>query len=169
LAANLKRCGVAPEAISDVFLTHCDFDHSGGLPALSRARRHMGARELPVSCGNVARMGRLLRSRNEVPCANLLADGQRLRVGSIDVEAISVPGHTPGSVAYLVAGKYLFTGDALMLVDGRAGQFVPWLTMDRGAAEESIRRLAAVAGVEAVFTAHTGWTADPQKTFALWR
>ncbi len=30
-----------------------------------------------------------------------------------DLQAIPVPGHTKGSVAYLVAGRYLFTGDSL--------------------------------------------------------
>jgi len=41
-----------------------------------------------------------------------LADGQELTVGSVAVRAIHTPGHTPGSVCFLV-GRYLIAGDTL--------------------------------------------------------
>ena len=43
-----------------------------------------------------------------------LEDGQRLAVGGLEVEVIHTPGHTPGSVCYLVDGN-LFTGDTLFV------------------------------------------------------
>jgi glyoxylase-like metal-dependent hydrolase (beta-lactamase superfamily II) len=46
----------------------------------------------------------------------LLADGQELAVGSLTVEVLHVPGHTPGSLLLLVEGSerpWLITGDSL--------------------------------------------------------
>jgi glyoxylase-like metal-dependent hydrolase (beta-lactamase superfamily II) len=41
-----------------------------------------------------------------------LADGQELTVGKVSVRVIHTPGHTPGSVCFLVGG-YLIAGDTL--------------------------------------------------------
>jgi glyoxylase-like metal-dependent hydrolase (beta-lactamase superfamily II) len=51
----------------------------------------------------------------EVP-HRLLVDGQLLAVGDLTVEVLHVPGHTPGSLLYLVHGDehpWLITGDSL--------------------------------------------------------
>ena len=48
-----------------------------------------------------------------------LKDGDILEVGSLNIEVIHTPGHTPGSVCYLV-GENLFTGDTLFV--GAAGR-----------------------------------------------
>ena len=48
-----------------------------------------------------------------------LKHGDVLEVGEFKVEVIHTPGHTPGSVCYLVAGN-LFTGDTLFV--GAAGR-----------------------------------------------
>ncbi|MFA9445372.1 MBL fold metallo-hydrolase [Egicoccus sp. AB-alg6-2] len=45
-----------------------------------------------------------------------LSDGERLPVGDLEVEVIHVPGHTEGSLLYLVQGDerpHLFSGDTL--------------------------------------------------------
>jgi hydroxyacylglutathione hydrolase len=48
-----------------------------------------------------------------------LKDGDILEVGTLNIEVIHTPGHTPGSVCYLV-GENLFTGDTLFV--GAAGR-----------------------------------------------
>jgi glyoxylase-like metal-dependent hydrolase (beta-lactamase superfamily II) len=48
-----------------------------------------------------------------------LKDGDILEVGSLNIEVIHTPGHTPGSVCFLV-NKNLFTGDTLFV--GAAGR-----------------------------------------------
>jgi len=48
-----------------------------------------------------------------------LKDGDILEVGSLNIEVIHTPGHTPGSVCFLI-GKNLFTGDTLFV--GAAGR-----------------------------------------------
>ena len=45
-----------------------------------------------------------------------LSDGDLLRVGNLEIRVIHTPGHSPGSVCYLVNGN-LFTGDTLFVGD----------------------------------------------------
>lgn len=53
------------------------------------------------------------------PADNLLKDGETIKIGTLTIEVIHTPGHTPGSVCYLVAGN-LFSGDTLFV--GAAGR-----------------------------------------------
>ncbi len=49
------------------------------------------------------------------PPADLrLVDGQKIEVGRLSIEVIHTPGHSPGSVCYLI-GRNLFTGDTLFV------------------------------------------------------
>lgn len=51
----------------------------------------------------------------------LVADGQRLQAGSLEIQVLHTPGHTPACVSYLV-GDALFTGDALFMPDYGTGR-----------------------------------------------
>jgi hydroxyacylglutathione hydrolase len=53
------------------------------------------------------------------PADILLQDGEVLTVGTLKIEVIHTPGHTPGCVCYLVDGN-LFSGDTLFV--GAAGR-----------------------------------------------
>ena len=53
------------------------------------------------------------------PADSLLEDGQVLTVGQLEIKVIHTPGHSPGSVCFLV-GDHLFTGDTLFV--GAAGR-----------------------------------------------
>ena len=46
----------------------------------------------------------------------LFADGERFKIGTLDVEVMHVPGHTPADVAYLI-GDAAFVGDTLFMPD----------------------------------------------------
>jgi hydroxyacylglutathione hydrolase len=41
-----------------------------------------------------------------------LEDGEEIRFGTVTLQVLHTPGHTPGSVCFL-AGRYLFSGDTL--------------------------------------------------------
>jgi glyoxylase-like metal-dependent hydrolase (beta-lactamase superfamily II) len=77
-----------------------------------------GARELQALTGGTRAMHRAdaeFFGTPESPLAELLlADGQELALGELSVRVIHTPGHSPGSVCYLV-GNSLFTGDTLFV------------------------------------------------------
>ncbi|NCN95577.1 MAG: MBL fold metallo-hydrolase [Bdellovibrionales bacterium] len=52
----------------------------------------------------------------------LLKDGDRLEAGTVKVDVIHTPGHTPACVSFLVNEKAVFTGDALFMPDFGTGR-----------------------------------------------
>lgn len=69
-----------------------------------------------------SKLRQLTRCRGVVPqtaqvnCADqFLADGERLQIGAIAIEAIATPGHTDSHMAYLINGTHLLTGDSLLI------------------------------------------------------
>lgn len=83
----------------------------------------------------------------------LLSDGERLQAGSLLVEALETPGHTPACLTYKI-GDALFTGDALFIEDYGTGR----CDFPRGSAEElydSIhRKLYGMPDDTRVFVGH---------------
>jgi glyoxylase-like metal-dependent hydrolase (beta-lactamase superfamily II) len=72
-----------------------------------------------------------------------LAEGGRIRFGSIDLEVLHTPGHTEGSICLLASGeRLLFTGDTLF----RAG----WGRVDLpgGSAEQMVESLSRLSGLD---------------------
>lgn len=51
----------------------------------------------------------------------LLSDGEKFRAGSLEIEVIFTPGHTPACASYLI-GDAVFTGDALFMPDYGVGR-----------------------------------------------
>ena len=80
--------------------THFHGDHIAGNEELGRI---FGA---PVAAHQI--------ELPRIPSATIgLVDGERLRVGRLDIEVLHIPGHTAGQAAFFVDGQELFTGDTL--------------------------------------------------------
>lgn len=116
LAKRLAEHGVDPHEITDVLLTHAHYDHVASYPLFPHASVWISAAELEWA-------GRQPPSFTPLPelyVADLLTNPRTRRVerdGEIlpGIEAIAVPGHTPGCLAYRVhqpEHHVLFTGDA---------------------------------------------------------
>jgi glyoxylase-like metal-dependent hydrolase (beta-lactamase superfamily II) len=83
---------------------------------------------------------------------HLFADGERFHIGSIEVTALHVPGHTPADLAYLVDGA-AFIGDTLFLPDvGSARADFPG--GDARTLYRSVRRLLALPAETRLFVCH---------------
>lgn len=102
----VARAGARVVAIAD---THLHADHLSGARELAAAT---GARlYLPAPA--------LERGVDYADAVTPLADGDRLEIGGITVEAVALPGHTTDMTGFLVAGRALISGDSLF-ADGIA-------------------------------------------------
>ena len=157
-AASLKDNGISAGEIKWIILSHSDYDHVASLPLFANAVIYMCRDELPMVNGTTRRNA---FGRNTLPAGIdtnriiLLSDGQELDFGGTAVRCIAAPGHTPGSMMYLIGGKYLFTGDAFK-ISGGAIKVHPF-TMDSKMSKQTIERLKdTVNGCSVVMTSHYG-------------
>lgn len=82
----------------------------------------------------------------------LLKDGDSLKVGTIDLIAVHVPGHTPVDMAFVI-GDAVFAGDAIFMPDyGTARADFPG--GDAHALYNSIRRLLRLPQNARLFVCH---------------
>ena len=121
LFANIRKCGVDPQRIKYLLITHCHYDHTGGAAEL---KRRIGldivAHELDAPF--------LESGDNRVTAANwyeaelrpfrvdrkLAGSSDEIMLGGRKIEVVHAPGHSPGSVVYLTesdALKVLFAQD----------------------------------------------------------
>jgi glyoxylase-like metal-dependent hydrolase (beta-lactamase superfamily II) len=87
--------------LKQILLTHSHIDHYAGLQAF-RDRL-----VVPVAVHPDDNQPWL-----PFPPEVMLKDGQRIRVGKLQIDAIHTPGHTPGSVCFSI-GSFLLAGDTL--------------------------------------------------------
>jgi hydroxyacylglutathione hydrolase len=135
LTAELAGMGAECDGI---LITHSHWDHLGAVADLAeatRARVYMPAVEAPVLASPAAFYPDVAIRPYR---ADVLVDGgDRVDVAGISFETVSVPGHSPGHVAYYADGA-LFSGDVLFA--GSVGRTdIPFGDWD--ALVESIRAL----------------------------
>ena len=141
--------------------THVHADHVSGGPAL--------ARKLGVPYFVAAGEGFELRQP-----VTPLVDGDELRLGgasgvSIEVRVLSTPGHTPGSMSFLVDGSYLLTGDTLFVASvGRpdlGGHVAEW---GRDLFFSLRDRLGDLSAETRVLPAHYGGISEISEAGVVW-
>ena len=82
----------------------------------------------------------------------LVRDGERLGLGSLEIEVMHLPGHTPADVAYRI-GDAVFVGDTIFMPDyGTARTDFPG--GDAATLYRSIRRLLSLPGETRLFMCH---------------
>jgi hydroxyacylglutathione hydrolase len=119
--------------------------------------------------GTTARIFGFIHCPRPARTYSLLDDGDVIAAGTTRVQAIATPGHTPGSMSFLVDGRLLFSGDTLVLRNGLANPFYCPLNMDMAALKRSVRKLAVLQGIDLLCTAHSGCTRDYGNAMRLWR
>ncbi|HVW18635.1 MAG TPA: N-acyl homoserine lactonase family protein [Solirubrobacteraceae bacterium] len=124
----VARLGIAPEAVTDVVVTHLHYDHVGNLGGWPHARLHVPGAELDFWATDVAARTQFAIHVDPEPIAWLLAEDRAGRVARYDgpaepvpgVSALRVGGHSPGQHVLLVrtGGRpVLLASDAVHLYD----------------------------------------------------
>ena len=129
---NVEAEGFDAENIAKILLTHAHADHSGGASVIKSTLgvsvivssdeadflRTANEEELGLAFARSAGLYPSDYSLQPCPVDIDLEDGQSISVGSLKLKAIKTPGHSRGSVCYLMEGDeltYLFTGDTVFL------------------------------------------------------
>ncbi|WP_276353203.1 MBL fold metallo-hydrolase [Cohnella caldifontis] len=182
IKAAMADCGVAPEKLAAVILTHQDFDHVGSIEEI---RRELGDRvkvyahpldrpyiegDLPLTKTTPEIMEKTLAALPEEPRKKALAlfanppktkvdaaltDGQLLPFGG-GLQVIHTPGHTEGHVSlYLPQSKILLAVDAMMIIGGKLHGPVPQTSLDLAEARRSVAKFLDY-DIETVVCYHGG-------------
>ncbi len=160
---ELKKTDIEWQKVMAVFLTHSDSDHVSATALFKNAKVFLPKAEEQMINGQTNRFaifGNSLDSEYE-----LVDDNQIVNILDQTILCISTPGHTPGSMSYLVNNKYLFTGDSMSLKNGAADLFNEFFNMDSENQRKSLKKLATLKNIKYVFTAHYGLSDNYGKTF----
>ena len=154
---ELKKLSIDTAKVVAVFLTHGDGDHTAALSTFSNAKVYLSRNEEQMINGKTAKMMFFHNSISRKDYS-LLDDGQKVTVGKLVISGISTPGHTPGSMSYLVNDTYLFVGDAFVLKEAKVDKPNSFFSKDMPLAIKSFQKINNLPAVEYIFTAHAGFT-----------
>jgi glyoxylase-like metal-dependent hydrolase (beta-lactamase superfamily II) len=114
LFKNIRDCGIDLEQIEYLLITHCHFDHTGGIKGIKeRTDCKLAAHELEAPYleqgDDVVTAAKWYGSSLE-PMAidiKLKGDGAEIDLGGREIRAMHTPGHSPGSVIYTTESEGL--------------------------------------------------------------
>jgi len=127
-----------------VLLTHGHFDHTTAAQELkdkTGAKIYVHEKDEPM-LNDVKKSFAALMPRMFNPCTAdvLLQDGDIVEIGDLSFTVMSTPGHSPGSVIYMI-DDIIFTGDTLFA--GSVGRIDGWLG-DHYEQMDSLKKIKAL-------------------------
>ena len=156
--------------ITDVFATHGHGDHTAGASTLGKVKLRIGAGDIALAEKKVppeALAGKALTLAMSYPAVTAtdpLTGAATIDVGegadAKKVKAFPIPGHTPGSYAFLYDGV-LFVGDAMIFKQGRLDPAIKLFDAHPDANKAAIRALQKQVEneeIDIVCTGHGGCT-----------
>ncbi|MCL1917881.1 MAG: MBL fold metallo-hydrolase [Peptococcaceae bacterium] len=159
IETSLNEAGIDVQSIKWILLTHSDYDHVSSLPLFPNAQIYMSEDELGLINETVQRSvggGNSVPGGIKIEDINLLQDGQELVCDETSVKAIKAPGHTSGSMVYLIDDKYVFTGDAFRVSQGKIS--VHPYSMDEDLSKQTMENLKeTIDRSSLVLTSHYGY------------
>ena len=156
VVSYIRSIGRRPEDLSLIMVTHSHPDHTAGALAISRrtgakivahphdTKTHSDGVVSLSYMGAFASLRVPLPFLQRTPVSSLVSDEQVLPVLG-GIRAIHSPGHTPGSVCYLLESRsLLFSGDTLFSDSRRLSRSVPFPGSDARHYRQSLERLATL-------------------------
>ena len=114
LFGNIQECGVEPDQIKHLLITHCHYDHTGGIRAVrarTKCRIHAHALDAPFleKGDSIVTAAGWYGTTMEPTPVDVTWGGDRkdLNLGGRSIEAIHTPGHSPGSAVYFTESEGL--------------------------------------------------------------
>ncbi len=162
---GFEELKINTEDVVAVLLTHSDGDHVKALNLFKNAEIYLSHKEEQMINGQTSRFlffGNSIGNNKY----RLLEDNQVFTIAATRIEGILTPGHTPGLMCYLINDKYLFTGDAFSLKNGKIDEFNNFFNMDSKVALKSIEKIKKLKNIDYIFTAHYGFSDNFQKAIS---
>lgn len=168
IVGQIAELGIDLARVRYLLITHAHFDHAGGAASLARrmklqtitgaecAARLRSGNEDAIGLTQARALG-LYPAESRLascPVGRVVVDGESLRVGSIDITALSTPGHSGDHFSFLARGAgdaMLFAGDAVFAGGRIALQTLPDCRLED--CFTTIRKLAALE-VELLLPGH---------------
>ena len=143
-----------------ILLTHCHFDHileidswaERGFTVVASEWCKIGLSDPDTNCYRLF-MGADKGYRGEV---KTVTDGEIINVGDSEIRVMSTPGHTEGSLTYLL-GDRAFVGDTAFAEGGFGRWDLPGGDFDKLRA--SLRKICGLPGHTVLYTGHGNRTA----------
>jgi len=144
---NIQSCGVEPSGIDYLMLTHCHFDHTGGA---DQFRNRTGCRMIAHEKDAVY----LETGDDRVTAASwygtslpgfgvdlkLKNSSETIDLGGRKITALHLPGHSPGSVVYLMESD----GQRVLFGQDVHGPLDASLKSDRSDYQNSLQKMVAL-------------------------
>jgi N-acyl homoserine lactone hydrolase len=144
LATRLADVGLTFDDINAVAITHAHWDHCVNFPLFSKAQIFIGKGELEWASAQPPGKYPIAEFHVEKLCSmktvTRVGDGDEFLPG---LEAMAMPGHTPGHMGYVAKGargEYIYTGDAVKNSAELCSQRVD-MTLEAGRSIDAIRRV----------------------------
>ncbi len=158
LLANIRKCGVDPQRIKHLLITHCHYDHTGGAAELKKrigldiVAHELDAPFLETGDNAVtaakwygAKLNPFLVDRK------LTGSSGEIMLGGRKIEVFHVPGHSPGSVVYLVVSD----GLRVLFAQDVHGPIDPSLLSNYKEYQASLKKLLSI-GADILCEGHYG-------------
>ena len=163
IAEGLKKVGLDPAKIKYVIVSHGHSDHSGGAKYLQdtyKARVLLSAADWDL----------LDRGRGTRPARDMVAtDGQKLTLGDTTITIYLTPGHTAGTLSYLIPVKDHGAPHLVAEWGGTAFNFPRTVENFKAYTASAVRfgEIATKAGADVLISNHSEYDGSKTKIPAL--
>lgn len=136
-----------------ILLTHGHFDHIIGVKGIKNkynAKVVISAPDEPMlSSGKLSLASFMDAEQNNTQSDIIVFDSDIIKLGSLEIKVLSTPGHTKGSVCYIVDNA-LFSGDTLFRLSCGRTDF------PSGSSDEMMLSLKSLKDLDGNYIVYTG-------------